>query len=492
MLYTSTRDKSVKVESAYAIAQGISKDGGLFVPTEIPQIDKSFIDSLVPLSYIERAKKVLSLYLTDFTAEEIDMCVSGAYADGKFSSSKVAPVKKIAEGENILELWRGPTCAFKDMALQLRPYLLTVSAKKTVADKTIVILVATSGDTGKAALEGFKDVPGTKIMVFYPNDGVSPMQKLQMTTQAGENVAVCAINGNFDDAQSGVKTIFTDKDVAAKLDEKGMMFSSANSINWGRLVPQIVYYVSAYCDLIESGTIKNGEEMNVVVPTGNFGNILAAYYAKRMGIPTGKLICASNANNVLTDFLKTGVYDRNRSFYTTSSPSMDILISSNLERLLYLVCGSKTTAEYMKSLNKDGCYTVSPEIKKEMNRYFSGGCCSEKNTSEEIKHIYNDYNYLCDTHTAVGMYCAEEYLAKIDSKRKMLVVSTASPYKFAPSVYSALTGEVLDNELDALDKLESLTGVEIPIPLQGIAKRKIRFDPNNAIKAEDMPKTVLE
>ena len=306
MLYTSTRDKSVKVESAYAIAQGISKDGGLFVPTEIPQIDKAFIDSLVPLSYIERAKKVLSLYLTDFTAEEIDMCVSGAYAEGKFSSDKVAPVKKIKEGENILELWRGPTCAFKDMALQLLPYLLTVSAKKTVADKTIVILVATSGDTGKAALEGFKDVPGTKIMVFYPDDGVSPMQKLQMTTQAGENVAVSAIKGNFDDAQSGVKKIFTDKEVAKKLSENGMMFSSANSINWGRLVPQIVYYISAYADLIENGTIKNGDEVNVVVPTGNFGNILAAYYAKKMGIPFGKLICASNANNVLTDFLKTG------------------------------------------------------------------------------------------------------------------------------------------------------------------------------------------
>ncbi|MBQ1966838.1 MAG: threonine synthase, partial [Clostridia bacterium] len=386
MLYTSTRDKSVKVESAYAIAQGISKDGGLFVPTEIPQIDKAFIDSLVPLSYIERAKKVLSLYLTDFTAEEIDMCVSGAYAEGKFSSDKVAPVKKIKEGENILELWRGPTCAFKDMALQLLPYLLTVSAKKTVADKTIVILVATSGDTGKAALEGFKDVPGTKIMVFYPDDGVSPMQKLQMTTQAGENVAVSAIKGNFDDAQSGVKKIFTDKEVAKKLSENGMMFSSANSINWGRLVPQIVYYVSAYCDMIENGEIKNGDEMNVVVPTGNFGNILAAYYAKKMGVPVGKLICASNANNVLTDFLKTGVYDRNRKFFTTTSPSMDILISSNLERLLFHLAdeNDETIAKWMNELSTDGKYEVTADVKEKVVSLFDADCCDDEETKATI------------------------------------------------------------------------------------------------------------
>ena len=285
MLYTSTRDKSVKVSSAEAIVRGISKEGGLFVPAELPKIDSRFIDSLVGKDYISRCKKVLSLFLTDYTDDEIDYCVSGAYAKGKFSSEKIAPVKRIAEGENILELWRGPTCAFKDMALQLLPYLLTVAAKKTVADKTIVILVATSGDTGKAALEGFKDVEKTKIMVFYPNDGVSPMQKLQMTTQEGKNVGVCAINGNFDDAQSGVKAIFTDPAVAKKLEENNMMFSSANSINWGRLVPQIVYYISAYCDLIENGSIKNGEKINIVVPTGNFGNILAAYYAKQMGVP---------------------------------------------------------------------------------------------------------------------------------------------------------------------------------------------------------------
>ncbi|MBR3094195.1 MAG: threonine synthase, partial [Clostridia bacterium] len=335
MLYTSTRDKTVHVTSAQAIARGISADGGLFVPEEIPQISASLLQELSGLNYISRAKRILALYLTDFTAEEIDRCVRGAYAPGKFSSEKVSPLHTIADGAHVLELWRGPTCAFKDMALQLLPYLLTTAAKKTVADKTIVILVATSGDTGKAALAGFCDVPGTKIMVFYPNDGVSPMQKLQMTTQEGGNVCVCAINGNFDDAQNGVKAIFTDPAVAEKLAQHGMMFSSANSINWGRLVPQIVYYVSAYCDLIAEGAIKNGDAVNIVVPTGNFGNILAAYYAKEMGVPVKTLLCASNANNVLTEFLETGVYDRNRPFFTTTSPSMDILISSNLERLLF-------------------------------------------------------------------------------------------------------------------------------------------------------------
>ena len=333
MFYTSTRDKSVKVTAAEAIAKGISSDGGLFVPVEIPQISLKFIEKLIPVSYIERAKNVLSLYLTDFSEEEISMCVEGAYKKGKFSSDKVAPLHKLSDTADVLELWRGPTCAFKDMALQLLPYLLTVSAGKTLKDTQIVILVATSGDTGKAALEGFKDVPNTKILVFYPVDGVSPMQKLQMTTQEGSNVSVCAIEGNFDDAQSGVKKIFTDREIEKRFKENGLAFSSANSINWGRLVPQIVYYVSAYCDMVESGELKLGEPMNVVVPTGNFGNILAAYYAKRMGVPVKTLVCASNANNVLTDFLTTGTYNKNRNFYCTTSPSMDILISSNLERI---------------------------------------------------------------------------------------------------------------------------------------------------------------
>lgn len=493
MLYTSTRDKSVKVESAYAIAQGISKDGGLFVPTEIPQIDKSFIDSLVPLSYIERAKKVLSLYLTDFTAEEIDMCVSGAYAEGKFSSSKVAPVKKIKEGENILELWRGPTCAFKDMALQLLPYLLTVSAKKTVADKTIVILVATSGDTGKAALEGFKDVPGTKIMVFYPEDGVSPMQKLQMTTQAGENVAVSAIKGNFDDAQSGVKKIFTDKEVAKKLDENGMMFSSANSINWGRLVPQIVYYVSAYCDMIDNGEIKNGDEMNVVVPTGNFGNILAAYYAKKMGVPVGKLICASNANNVLTDFLKTGIYDRNRKFFTTTSPSMDILISSNLERLLFHLAdeNDETIAKWMAELSDDGKYEVTADVKKKVLSLFDAGCCDDEETKDTIGKTYKN-GYLLDTHTAVAVKVYRDYTERTGDKTPTVIASTANPYKFSAAVLSAVCDKNLDgvDEFSQVDLLKEITGEPCPEQLATLKGKSPRF--TSCCEKENMIDTVYQ
>ncbi|MBR2416999.1 MAG: threonine synthase [Clostridia bacterium] len=493
MLYTSTRDKSVKVESAYAIAQGISKDGGLFVPTEIPQIDKSFIDSLVPLSYIERAKKVLSLYLTDFTDEEIDMCVSGAYADGKFSSSKVAPVKKTKEGENILELWRGPTCAFKDMALQLLPYLLTVSAKKTVADKTIVILVATSGDTGKAALEGFKDVPGTKIMVFYPEDGVSPMQKLQMTTQAGENVAVSAIKGNFDDAQSGVKKIFTDKEVAKKLDENGMMFSSANSINWGRLVPQIVYYISAYCDMIENGDIKNGDEMNVVVPTGNFGNILAAYYAKKMGVPVGKLICASNANNVLTDFLKTGIYDRNRKFFTTTSPSMDILISSNLERLLFHLAdeNDETIAKWMAELSSEGKYEVTADVKEKVLSLFDAGCCDDEETKDTIGKTYKN-GYLLDTHTAVAVKVYRDYKERTGDNTPTVIASTANPYKFSAAVLSAVCDENLDgvDEFSQVDLLKEITGEPCPEQLATLKGKSPRF--TSCCEKENMIDTVYQ
>ncbi|MCM1363912.1 MAG: threonine synthase [Faecalibacterium sp.] len=478
MFYTSTRDKNVRVTSSQAIARGISADGGLFVPESIPQIDKQFIDSLVGLDYISRAKKVLSLYLTDFTEEEIDMCVSGAYAAGKFSSEKVAPLKKIADGANVLELWRGPTCAFKDMALQLLPYLLTVAAKKTVADKTIVILVATSGDTGKAALEGFKDVPGTKIMVFYPNDGVSPMQKLQMTTQEGGNVCVCAINGNFDDAQSGVKKIFTDKDVAAKLEENGMMFSSANSINWGRLVPQIVYYVSAYCDLIENGTIKNGDEMNVVVPTGNFGNILAAYYAKRMGIPVKTLICASNANNVLTDFLKSGTYDKNRAFYATTSPSMDILISSNLERLLFHLSDENDAKirDWMGKLSADGKYEIDKDVADKVFALFDAGCCDDNETRDTIAETYKN-GYLCDTHTAVAVKVYEEYVNRTGDKTETVLASTANPYKFSAAVLSAVGGEIPENadEFEQVDLLISKTGEPCPPQLANLGGKEVRF-----------------
>ncbi len=491
MLYTSTRDKSVRVSSAQAIAQGISADGGLFVPEEIPQIDAAFIDSLVPLSYIERAKKVLSLYLTDYTAEEIDYCVQGAYAEGKFSSDKVSPIKTIAGDRHILELWRGPTCAFKDMALQLLPYLLTTAAKKTVADKTIVILVATSGDTGKAALEGFRDVPGTKIMVFYPNDGVSPMQKLQMTTQAGENVCVSAIAGNFDDAQNGVKAIFTDKSVAAKLEEKGMMFSSANSINWGRLVPQIVYYISAYCDLIEQGVIANGDTMNVVVPTGNFGNILAAYYAKRMGVPVGKLICASNANNVLTDFLKTGVYDRNRKFFTTTSPSMDILISSNLERLLFHLYeeNDKAVAGLMGALSGEGKYEVSEAVKTAAADLFDAGCCDDTATADTIKAVF-DEGYLLDTHTAVAVNVYDEYKKATGDTTPTVIASTANPYKFSAAVLKAVSGEVPADadEFEQVELLRAKTGEPCPEQLGSLKGKTPRF--TSCCEKENMIDTV--
>lgn len=478
MLYTSTRDSSVSVTSAEAIAHGISKDGGLFVPKELPHINKEFIDSLLKADYITRAKRVLSLFLTDYTDEELDYCINGAYAKGKFSSEKIAPLKTLEPGVEVLELWRGPTCAFKDMALQLLPYLLTVAAKKTVADKTIVILVATSGDTGKAALEGFKDVDKTKIMVFYPNDGVSPMQKLQMTTQEGSNVGVCAINGNFDDAQSGVKAIFTDPAVIKKLDENNMMFSSANSINWGRLVPQIVYYISSYCDMIENGTINNGDEINIVVPTGNFGNILAAYYAKKMGIPVKKLICASNSNNVLTDFFSDGKYDKNRKFYTTESPSMDILISSNLERLLFHLCGENDSLvkEWMTSLSSNGRYEVSDDVKKQIFELFSAGCCDDDETNETIAQTYKENGYLIDTHTAVAVKVYKDYVKNTDDKTPAVIASTANPYKFSASVLKALSGEVCESdEFEQVELLLKKTGVECPEQLSSLRGKTPRF-----------------
>ena len=339
MFYKSTRNSSIRVESAAAIAKGISEEGGLFVPETIPSISMDELKSLAGMNYAQRAAFVFSKYLTDYTDAELRYCTESAYTTKAFDTENIAEIAHLFEGTYMLELWHGPTCAFKDMALQILPYFLTTAVKKLHMDKKVVILVATSGDTGKAALEGFKDVPGTEIMVFYPVEGVSDMQKRQMVTQEGENVTVCAVKGNFDDCQSGVKKIFTDHKVLEALEQGGMTFSSANSINWGRLVPQIVYYVSSYVSLAESGQIAYGDLLNVVVPTGNFGNILAAYYAKMMGVPLGKLICASNINKVLTDFIRTGVYNRNRQFYPTASPSMDILISSNLERLLYLLTG---------------------------------------------------------------------------------------------------------------------------------------------------------
>lgn len=485
MLYTSTRDKSLCVESSEAITRGISAEGGLFVPLEIPKLSAQDIQDMIPMSYIERAKKVLSLYLTDFTAEEIDYCVKGAYKAGKFNSDKVAPLAHLEDNAEILELFRGPTCAFKDMALQLLPYLLTTASRKAAPDKEIVILVATSGDTGKAALEGFKDVPKTRILVFYPENGVSAMQKLQMCTQEGENVAVCAIKGNFDDAQSSVKRIFTDASVADRLAENDLMFSSANSINWGRLVPQIVYYCSAYCDMLEHGRLEMGSPMNVVVPTGNFGNILAAYYAKQMGVPIGRLICASNSNNVLTDFLTTGTYDRNRQFFTTTSPSMDILISSNLERLLFHMAGEDDASvrEWMGSLSKTGKYTVSDEVFEKIKANFSAGFADDEKCAETIKTTYENDHYLSDTHTGIAIAVYRAYKAATGDASPTIIASTASPYKFPKSVLTALLGSAPEmDELDMGAYLSEKTGTDIPAPLAGLKDKKVRFTTVSEIK----------
>ncbi len=489
MNYISTRNKEIKVSAAQAIAQGISKDGGLFVPESIPVLSTADFAALQKMSYIERAAFVLKQFLTDFTDEEIKYCVEGAYI-GTFDNNEPAPVKNIGGNANILELWHGPTCAFKDLALQLLPYLLTTSAKKVSEGKQTVILVATSGDTGKAALEGFCDVENTKIMVFYPNDGVSAMQKLQMDTQKGDNVFVSAINGNFDDAQTGVKNIFTDNAVAEILSKANMQFSSANSINWGRLAPQIIYYISAYCELLNNGTdLSDG--FNVVVPTGNFGNILAAYYAKQMGAPINKLICASNANNVLTDFINTGVYDRNRKFFTTISPSMDILISSNLERMLFELCGrnDKTVAALQKDLSENGKYTVSNEVALSFKDIFYGGCCDDDMTKATINKTFKDNKYLCDTHTAVAVNVYNDYVSKTGDDRPTVIASTASPYKFANSVLEGLGEALEDNEFENVEKLSAVSGVEIPSPIDALRNAIPRF--NNVCEKQDMAKVVI-
>ncbi len=491
MLYNSTRDNNQIVESAAAIAHGISKEGGLFVPQSVPDLTADDFNNLKALDYVGRAQYVFKYFLTDFTADELEYCAKGAYL-GSFDNDLPAPIKALDDKVNILELWHGPTCAFKDLALQILPYLLTTSAKKVSDGKKTVILVATSGDTGKAALEGFKDVKDTEIMVFYPNDGVSAMQQLQMNTQKGENVYVCAINGNFDDAQTGVKTIFTDMGIKDLLNANNMEFSSANSINWGRLAPQIIYYISAYCDLMDKGEDYLKDGFNVVVPTGNFGNILAAYYAKAMGVPINKLICASNSNNVLTDFLNSGTYDRNRSFYTTISPSMDILISSNLERMLYELTGhdDKQVAAWQESLKTDGKYTVSQEVFAKLKELFYGGFCNEDSTAVTIKETLDKYGYLIDTHTAVAVSVYSNYKAETGDDRPVVIASTASPYKFANSVLEAIGEIAPENEFDAAKLLSSKTNTEIPAPIAALETAVIRF--NNVCEKEDMNKVVLE
>ena len=473
MNYRSTRNSALNVTSAHAITKGLSDEGGLYVPESIPQLSKDEILAMCDMSYADRAFEVFSRLLTDFTADEIRHCVDSAYNDKNFDSNNIAELAKLIPGTYVLELWHGPTCAFKDMALQILPYLLTTSAKKTVDGKQIAILVATSGDTGKAALEGFKDVDGTSISVFYPEDGVSKMQKRQMTTQEGKNVNVCAVKGNFDDCQNGVKAIFTDKAIADRLAKNNILLSSANSINWGRLAPQIVYYVSTYAELLKNKEIEYGEKINVVVPTGNFGNILAAYYAKLMGIPVNKLICASNSNNVLTDFINTGVYDRNRKFYTTVSPSMDILISSNLERLLYHVTGSDTeVAGLMKSLNETGRYTVRPETLKAIQESFDCGWSSEEQVAGEIRARYEKDGYLCDTHTAVAFHVAAQ---KKRDGVPMVVLSTASPFKFPRSVLEALGHTAPENDFEAMQALEEATGRTAPASLAVLRQKAERF-----------------
>ncbi len=484
MKYYSTRDtEKKKFESAEVIKKGLAADGGLFVPEILPEITKEEITFLCEKSYPERAAFVLSKFLTDYSAEELLRDCQEAYSETSFAGG-AAPLNKITDQIFSLELWHGPTAAFKDMALQIMPRLLSRALVKTGENNTALILVATSGDTGKAALEGYKDIDRIKIMVFYPVDGVSKVQKLQMATQTGKNVNVCAIKGNFDDAQNGVKKIFSDAQAKEKLLENGYILSSANSINWGRLAPQIVYYISAYCDLLNAGEIQYGETVNVCVPTGNFGNIFAAYIAKCMGLPINKLVCASNSNNVLTEFLKTGTYDRNRRFHVTMSPSMDILISSNLERLLYFSSDAAQTAKYMQELNTTGKYTISDQIKKKIDENFVGYFADETETAKTLSKFYGDYDYLADTHTSVALNCAEKFIAETNDGKKMIVASTASPYKFAADVYKAISDKEASADTGALEDLSKLTNTDITLPLRNLAERPVRF--TKVIEADEM------
>lgn len=467
MDYFSTRGASECVSSAAAILKGLASDGGLFVPASFPQMTLTEIEALVPLSYEERAVRILRLFLTDYTEDELRGCVERAYGR-TFDDVRRAPVRTVGELE-VLELWHGPTSAFKDMALQLLPQLMSTARVKEGERDTILILVATSGDTGKAALEGFADTEGIRIMVFYPNGGVSPVQRLQMVTQTGANVSVVAVRGNFDDAQRGVKEIFGDAAMAEELAALRTKLSSANSINWGRLVPQIVYYFSAYADLLGERSIAAGDAVNFTVPTGNFGNILAGYYAKRMGLPVGKLVCASNANNVLTDFLQTGIYDRKRDFYQTMSPSMDILVSSNLERLLYyLTEDTAQVAAWMRELAEVGKYDAS-RLLLALRESFWAAFADDAATEEEIRAVYERTGYTLDTHTAVAYRAAEGYRRATGDTRPMVVLSTASPYKFGASVLHALGEDAAGlDEFTQMTLLKERSGMEIPARLAAL------------------------
>jgi threonine synthase len=493
MYYVSTRNKKLRFTAAEAIAQGLSREGGLFVPETIPALGEGALEELKDMTYEQRAATIMGLYLEGFTPEELTQRTAMAYAvPEKFDHADVAPIRKVDGDTWCLELWHGPTCAFKDMALQMLPHELSLALKKTNEQRTACILVATSGDTGKGALEGFKDVEQTKIMVFYPKDGVSEIQQLQMATQEGNNVGVSAVVGNFDDAQTGVKILFSDEALREELSQKGYFLSSANSINWGRVLPQIVYYISAYCDLLKQNAIQPGEKINICVPTGNFGNILAAYYAKRMGLPVNKLICASNSNNVLTDFIRTGVYDRNRQFYCTVSPSMDILISSNLERLLYLLSDEddKLVADYMQQLNTTGRYEITPELKAKVQELFAAGYATEEETAAAIGTMKAEHDYLIDTHTAVAFAVLEQYRKESGDQTLSVVASTASPFKFCDAVLDALGVEQKATGLALLDQLAEVSGVEAPKPLATLKDKQVRF--TGWTEKEEMKRVVTD
>lgn len=491
MKFVSTRalNNPKEYSAAEVIKQGLAPDGGLFVPTEIPALAEADLERLAGMTYPERAAEIMGLYLTDYTHEELLSAANAAYGAPKFPEATPTPITKVGDLE-LLELWHGPTSAFKDMALQIMPHLLSMALTKTGETRDALILVATSGDTGKAALEGYADVPRVKIHVFYPTDGVSRIQKKQMATQQGSNVNVTAIYGNFDDAQNGVKAIFADAEMASLLDKEGLFLSSANSINWGRLVPQVVYYISAYCDLMNAGRLQMGDLMDVVVPTGNFGNIFACCLAKRMGLPVGKMICASNQNNVLTDFINNGVYDRRRTFYQTVSPSMDILISSNLERLLWLVAGPEKCASYMEALRTDGVYAVDSAVLEAVQAEFAAYFCDEALTKNVLREFYQQKKYLADTHTAVALSAALRHRrANEEENRTILVASTASPYKFSPAVLEAMGKEVPEDGFEALRNLQKISGVPAPERLAALETLEDRF--TEVIAAGDMKEAVL-
>lgn len=490
MNYLSTRNTKLSLSAAETIARGLAPDGGLFVPESFPQISEDFLTKLIGLPFAERSAAVMELFLTDFTSEELHRYTNTAYA--AFETESAAPLHRLDEKTSFMELWHGPTCAFKDVALQILPHLLTASLRKTNETKKVCILVATSGDTGKAALEGFKDVKDTAILVFYPRDGVSDVQKLQMQSQTGSNVSVCGVEGNFDDAQNGVKQIFSDPEAAARLAEKGWFLSSANSINWGRLLPQIVYYISAYCDLLREGAVSMGEQISFCVPTGNFGDILAGYYAGKMGLPIKRLICASNSNDVLTEFFHTGTYNRNRHFFTTVSPSMDILISSNLERLLFDVSGGDDAyiSFLMNALKQDGHYTVAPALKEKLDKLFWAGCCDEDSTKTQIGKVWQEHGYLMDTHTAVAHQVLAQYREAENADENVVVVSTASPFKFCNAVLEGLGHPGSGDGLSEISELESLTGVKAPLPLSSLRNAKVRFA--GSVEKEQMEAVVEE